>query len=127
MSEIQLSLTSSEVATILGFSIGFLWGEAFSKFDHVIKYQSKKYQGLAPLKQWFVSSLMDATHHFQYGLTIVLAVLTAPLFSEHPILKLILLYLGLGLIVSDWKDYQNILKRMGLGTKNEERKLLHQI
>ncbi len=112
MTDLQFALTATEVAVILGFSIGALWGEAFSKFDNVIKYNSKFYQGLSPIRQWLVSSLMDATHHFQYGFVLVLLVMKVPWFLDHPTVSLVLTWMGWGLIASDWKDYKNILKRL---------------
>ncbi len=108
---IEFALTSTEIAAILGFSIGLLWGEAFSRFDQNIKYVSSWYKKLAPFTQWFVSSVFDATHHFQYGLAIIL-------FTQVVVLpelaNVILSWLGWGLVVSDWKDYKNVLKRLSL-------------
>jgi hypothetical protein len=78
----------------------------------VIKYQSKFYLGLSPIRQWLLDSLLDATHHFQYGLVLVLLVMKTPWFQSHPTVSLVLTWVGWGLIVSDWKDYKNILKRL---------------
>jgi hypothetical protein len=112
MTDLQFALTATEVAVVLGFSVGFLWGEAFSKFDNAVKYKSKFYPALSPLCQWLLGSLMDATHHFQYGLALVLLVMKVPWFLSHPTISLVLTWVGWGLIVSDWKDYKNILKRL---------------
>jgi hypothetical protein len=99
------------IAAILGFSFGYLYGEAFSKFDEAVKYENIWYENLNPLLKWFIASLLDANHHFQYGL--VLMLLTY-FYSLPPLWLLILWWAGAGLVVSDWKDYQYVLKRMGL-------------
>ncbi len=99
------------IAAVLGFSFGFLYGEAFSKFDQAVKYENTWYETLNPVLKWFIASLLDANHHFQYGL--VLMLLTY-LYSLPPLWPLILWWAGAGLVVSDLKDYQYVLERMGL-------------
>ena len=99
------------IAAILGFSFGYLYGEAFSKFDQAVKYENTLYENLNSILKCFIASLLDANHHFQYGL--VLMLLTY-LYSLPPLWPLILWWAGAGLVVSDWKDYQYVLKRMGL-------------
>jgi hypothetical protein len=96
----------------LGFSVGFLWGAAFSKFEGALKYNSGFYPALSPLGQWLLGSLMDATHHCQYGLAVVLLVMKIPWFPSHPTISLVLTWMGWGLIASNWKDCKNILKRL---------------
>ena len=99
------------IAAILGFSFGFLYGEAFSKFDEAVKYENTWYETLNPLLKWFIASLIDANHHFQYGLVLMLVTY---LYALPPYWPLVLWWAGAGLVVSDWKDYQYVLKRMGL-------------
>lgn len=110
-------LNQNEICMILGFSIGFLWGEAFSSFDQKIKYSSGWFRRLSPFIQWLVASLLDATHHFQYGLALILFAME---FSTLPLMvQQLLLWVGWGLVVSDWKDYRNVLKRLGLSPEGK--------
>lgn len=102
-----------QIAALLGFSVGFLWGEAFSKFDSQIKYQSKWFKQLNPFQRWLIASVLDAMHHFQYGLALILAV---ALFGEAlpMILQVLFVWVGWGLVLSDFKDYEYVLKRFGI-------------
>jgi len=108
----EFTFTATEVATILGFSVGLLWGESFSGFDGQIKYETQWFQNLDPFTQWLVASILDATHHFQYGLAVILWVITRLTPGSTP--YTLLLWLGWGLVVSDWKDYRNVLRRLGI-------------
>ena len=99
------------IAAVLGFSFGFLYGESFSKFDQAVKYENSWYENLNPLLKWFIASLLDANHHFQCGLVLMLLIY---LYTLPPLWSMILWWAGAGLVVSDWKDYQYVLKRMGL-------------
>jgi len=116
---INVGLTLEQAAVLLGFSIGYLWGEAFSRTDQAIKYKSEWFRRQSALKQWLVSSLLDAMHHFQYGLALILVVLildnTLPVVAQ-----LLLAYAGWGLIISDWRDYENVFKRLGLITNEDD-------
>ena len=116
MSAVEFALSASEVAMVLGFSVGFLYGEAFSRFDKTVRYQTAWFKGLSGFGQWLVSSLFDANHHFQVGLVVVLATLKLPFFADHPTLNLVFFWLGWGLVVSDLRDFRNVLKRLGLGS-----------
>jgi len=116
--DFTVSLTAAQICAMLGFSVGFLWGEAFSSFDQQIKYNSEWFRRLTPFQQWFVSSLLDAFHHFQYGLALMLLALTVPCPSWLPAwFNTLVLWVGWGLVVSDWKDYRNVFKRLGLSLK----------
>ncbi|MEM3162575.1 MAG: hypothetical protein QW056_06285 [Candidatus Bathyarchaeia archaeon] len=108
-----MGLTAEQVAAVLGFSLGYLWGEAFSRTDQAIKYESEWFKRLSRFKQRLVSSFMDALHHFQYGLALILAV---QVFGEAlpVVFQLLLAYAGWGLVVSDWRDFRNVLRRLGL-------------
>ncbi len=106
--EIEMALNCT------GFSLGFLYGEAFSRFEQTIKYSTSWFKKQSAFLQWLVSSLLDANHHFQVGLAVVLVVLTSPLFANNPTWRLILLWLGWGLVASDMRDFRNILRRIGL-------------
>jgi hypothetical protein len=99
------------IVAILGFSFGFLYGEAFSKFDETMKYGSTWYETLNPILKWFLASLLDANHHFQYGLVLMLVTY---LYSLPLLWPIILWWAGAGLVVSDLKDYQYVLERIGL-------------
>ncbi len=114
----ELTLTIAEVAMSFGFSIGFLWGEAFSNVDGKIKHESDWFKSLSPVWQWFVESLLDATHHFQYGLGVILY--TMLMFPEGSVWYMVLYTLGWGLVVSDWKDYKNVLKRLTDSVNTDE-------
>ncbi|MCX8177942.1 MAG: hypothetical protein N3F10_06595 [Candidatus Bathyarchaeota archaeon] len=110
---INAGLTAEQVAAVLGFSLGYLWGEAFSRADQAVKYESEWFKHLSQFRQWLISGLLDALHHFQYGLALILAVLvmgeTLP-----AVFQLLLAYAGWGLVASDWRDFRNVLKRLGL-------------
>jgi len=119
---LQITLTAYQIATTLGFSIGFLWGEAFSGFDAAVKHGDNGYEEWPRWKKFLVDGFLDANHHFQYGLVVMLIAMLRPVIwvfdfswlNVHPTITLILLWLGFGLVSSDWKDYQNVLKRMNI-------------
>lgn len=117
MTLIEFTLTVYQVTIVLGFSLGFLLGESFSDFDKQIKHGGQKgepsdwYKKLTPFQQWLVSSLLDLLHHYQYGLAIILISET---WMTPGTWQLIIKYIGIGLVISDGKDFKNILKRMGL-------------
>mgnify|MGYP000686893289 CR=1 FL=1 len=104
-------LDALTLAQILGFSIGFLYGESFRRWDYMIKYKTRWYRRLSPWWRWFISSLLDTQHHFQYGLALMLL---TEILEWNPLVEIVLYWLGLGLVLSDWKDYRRVLKRMGL-------------
>jgi len=104
-------LSLDEIALVLGFSLGYLWGESFSQFDQAIKHRSAWFKELSPFKQWLAASTLDVFHHFQYGLALILLV-SAYGFCLDPLLHTILVWAGWGLVASDWKDYQNVIKRL---------------
>lgn len=121
---LEIALTAYQIAATLGFSIGFLWGEAFSGFDAAVKHGNNGYEEWPHWKKFLVGALLDANHHFQYGLVVMLIAMIRPniwwrfnftWLNTHPTITLILLWLGWGLVMSDWKDYQNVLKRMNIG------------
>jgi len=98
---------------ILAFSIGFLWGESFSKFDQYVKYGNGNgwFSKLSRRKQWLVERILDANHHFQYGLVLMILAY----FVTEPLLALFTYAMGFGLLVSDLKDYKYVLKRFFSG------------
>ena len=119
---LQIELTAYQIAVTLGFSVGFLWGEAFSGFDGQIKHGDNGFEDWPDWQKFIVGALLDANHHFQYGLIVMLIAMLRPdiwwifdftWLNSHPTVTLILLWLGWGLVVSDGKDYRNVLKRMG--------------
>ena len=119
---LEITLTVYQLAVTLGFSVGFLWGVAFKDFDGQVKHGGGDYEAWSSWKKFLVGAVLDANHHFQYGLVIMLIAMQRPRvwfinfawLNNHPTLTLILLWLGWGLVVSDWKDYQNVLKRLGV-------------
>jgi len=132
---LQIELTAYQIAVTLGFSIGFLWGEAFRGFDGQIKHGDNGYEDWPSWKKFLVGALLDANHHFQYGRAVMLIAMLRPdlrwiynlallnftWLNSHPTVTLILLWLGWGLVVSDWKDYQNVLKRITRKKKETEK------
>jgi len=126
--ELTIALTVYQIAVTLGFSIGFLWGEAFSGFDGEVTHGDNGFDTWPRWKKFIVGALLDANHHFQYGLVIMLIAMLRPdiwifkfsWLNVHPTINLILLWLGWGMVVSDWKDYKNVLKRMTPGQEEEE-------
>ncbi len=124
----QIELTAYQIAVTLGFSVGFLWGEAFSGFDGQVKHGDNGYEDWPSWQKFLVGALLDANHHFQYGLAVMLIAMRHPhiwifdfaWLDVHPTISLMLLWLGWGLVVSDWKDYQNVLKRLTAKKKEEK-------
>ena len=116
MSIIDFSLTAEQLVMYLGLSIGYLWGEAFSGFDGQVKYEFDWFKKFDRFTQWIITSILDVTHHFQWGLILILLVTLNDWFALHPTIGAILRWVGWGLIVSDWKDYKNVLKRFGINT-----------
>jgi hypothetical protein len=104
------------IAAVLGFSFGYLYGESFSNFDESVKYGNTWYPSLNPVLKWFIASLLDVNHHFQYGLVLMLITY---LHTLPPLWPIILWWAGAGLVVSDWKDYQFVLERMGLVSQSQ--------
>jgi len=107
----DLYMDPETLAQILGFSIGVLYGESFSELDFKVKYVSQWFKNRSLFWQWIIASILDTQHHFQYGLALML---TVQLVTLHPILALMLYYMGLGLVVSDLKDYEYVIARLGL-------------
>lgn len=124
---LEIALTAYQVAATLGFSVGFLWGEAFSGFDSEVTHGDNGFDEWPRWKRFLVGALLDANHHFQYGLAVMLIAMLRPVIwvfdfswlNAHPTMALMLLWLGWGLVVSDWKDYQNVLKRMSRNNQEE--------
>jgi len=111
----DLYMDPETLAKILGFSMGFLYGESFSELDFKVKYVSQWFKNRSQFWQWFVASLLDTQHHFQFGLALMLIV---QVIGLHPLVALLLYYAGLGLVTSDLKDYEYVLSRLGLAEKN---------
>ena len=99
---------------VLALSIGFLWGEAGSKFDYEIKYGTTKewFNSLPIVQKTLVDFILNITHHFQYGLALIY--LSQKFLTGDPLT--FIMWSGWGLVISDWKDYQQILVRLGLKT-----------
>lgn len=113
--EIALSLT--EALVYLAFSIGFLWGEAFSGFDGEVTHGENGFDAWPRWQKFLVGGFLDANHHFQIGLAMI--IIADIYVLGHPLWTLFLKWVGWGLIVSDWKDYENVLKRFGVGNGEE--------
>jgi len=110
----DLFVDPDTLARILGFSAGFLYGESFSELDFKVKYVSQWFKNRGAFTQWFVASLLDTQHHFQYGL---LFMLLAQTLGLSPIIPILVYFAGLGLVVSDLKDYEYVLARLGLSQR----------
>lgn len=109
----EITLTLTEALVYLAFSIGFLWGEAFSGFDGEITHGDNGFDAWPRWQRFLVTGFLNANHHFQLGL---MAIIYANIYLIHrPLWMLFLKWIGWGLIVSDWKDYKNVLKRFGVG------------
>ncbi len=113
----EILITATEALVDLAFSIGLLWGEAFSAFDGAIKYESDWYKQFDSVGQVVINGILDATHHFQYGLALI--AVADLYFMSRPLWALFMKWVGWGLIISDWKDYENVLKRFGVGAGEE--------
>jgi len=106
----MMDITPLFLLQVLGFGIGLLAGESFARFDYMIKHKSEWYKKLAPFWKWFVAGLLDILHHWQYGAVLILFVQLYP--NTPDAWGILLTWLGIGLIVSDWKDWEYIIKRM---------------
>ena len=92
--------------TVLCVATGFLVGENFARFDYEIQ-RTRWFKSLSPFKKWFVKSVLDACHHFQYGLLLmVLSYYVAP----YP--NMMLYCLGLGIVLSDLRDLEQVIRRL---------------
>ncbi len=113
--DISLLLSVVQIAILLGFGSGLFAGEAFAKFDGSIKYSDDTgwFKKLSKWEQALASMAMDSMHHFQIGLLMMLISKTNPWFINHTAIGIILYYYGLGLVVSDWKDFKHVLERLG--------------
>jgi len=107
--------TPQQALFIVSFSVGVLWGEAGSTFDWEVKYGKTKkwFNSLSLIQKTVVDFILNLTHHYQYGL--VLVYLSQKYLSGDPLT--FFMWAGWGLIISDWKDYQQILIRLGLEEK----------
>jgi len=111
---LDLFIDPETLARILGFSIGFLYGESFSELDFKVKYLSQWYKNRSILTQWFIASLLDSQHHFQWGLLLMLLAQTLGL---SPPMLVLIYFIGLGLVISDLKDYEYVVARLGLSRR----------
>ena len=113
----NFSFTAIQIATLLGFGSGVYAGEAFSGFDGLVKYgvngENTWFEKLSPWEQRFLSIILDMSHHFQYGLAMVLIAKINPLLIVRPVIATIISSYGWGLVASDWKDFENVLERLG--------------
>ncbi len=113
--DISLVLNAVQIAILLGFGSGLFAGEAFAKFDGSIKYSDDNgwFKNLSKLEQALASMAMDSMHHFQIGLFMMLICKVNPWFIAHTTTGILVYYYGLGLVVSDWKDFEHVLERLG--------------
>jgi hypothetical protein len=97
---------------VLGFGLGFLLGEKGYTFDGEVKYGSGKawFESLHPVLRYVVSLGMDVLHHWEYG---ILSIYLGHRFFTGD-LQVFSWYFGWGMVVSDFKDYNNILVRLGI-------------
>lgn len=98
----------------LARSLGFLLGESFSELDHKVKHLSPRYQAMSEFSKYIISCLLDFTHHFQYGL----ALMIIGHYLQGDVQTFVYNF-GWGLVISDWKDYKNVLKRFGVKVDEE--------
>ena len=103
---------------ILGFGLGYLIGNAGYNFDGEVKYGFGKewFDKQNLLVKWFVSFLLDILHHWEYGL---LSIIIGYLYLSDN-WQMFAWYFGWGFIISDLKDFNNILIRLGLKPKEPE-------
>jgi len=102
MSYIPL-LDTELLSVILGFSTGALLGNAGKNFDYNIK-KTEWFKNLNQFSKWLISMILDVTHHFQYGLILMLYALTYIDSNLHPIRFWLIYSFGFGLVVTDVKD-----------------------
>jgi len=96
-----LPLISKEFALeVLGFSLGLLFGNAFKDVDHQVQ-QTPWFKSLTPFQQWILQRILDAMHHFQYGLVLIVL---AECFLQGSLLYILVYAMGVGLVVDDLPD-----------------------
>ena len=116
----SLDITAQQVAAILGMSIGYLWGQAFMGLDGFLKYNedftgpSEFWKNLKPWEKFLYGAFLDTQHHFQYGLILLLFAKINAWLAVREIARILVLYIGSGMIVSDWKNFEHVLERMNL-------------
>jgi len=102
MSYIPL-LDSELLSVVLGFSTGVAFGNAGKNLDQTIK-NTQWFKNRSGFVKWLISFLLDVTHHFQYGLALMLYALVYIDPIQHPIRFWLLYSFGFGLVVTDIKD-----------------------
>jgi len=119
-------LSTPMLAEILGFALGFLFGQAFKCFDENVKYGAWRnwFKEQVSVTQTFVSCFLDILHHFEYGIIIMLLVNISVFVPEalpsflsflvglNMVWKVLLYAFGVGLVASDLQDYQQVLRRL---------------
>ena len=90
------------LAVVLGFGTGIALGNAGKNFDRMVQ-ETEWFSKLSTFYKWLVKTLLDVTHHFQYGLILMLY---ARIYLEttHPTLFWIVYSLGFGVVVADIQD-----------------------
>jgi len=102
MTPVYIPLLDVElVAVILGFATGIAMGNAGKNFDYEFQ-QSEWFQGKSKFHQYIVKIILNSTHHFQYGLILMLYALKY--LEQGTIIFWVLYSLGFGLVVTDIKD-----------------------
>jgi len=100
---------------VLGFGLGYLIGNAGYSFDGEVKYGfgKKWFNKQNAFVRYLVGFILDVFHHWQYGLVSI--IIGYKYLSGDA--QLLAWYFGWGFIVSDMKDFENILIRLGLKEK----------
>jgi len=102
-------LETELLAVVLGFGTGVALGNGGKDFDRMVQ-ETEWFKKLSKFKKWLVKMLLDLTHHFQYGLILMLYA-RIYLESTHPTLFWIVYSLGFGLVVTDIKDVPRRFRR----------------
>jgi len=106
---------------ILAFSVTFLYGESFYNLDGEMQ-ETDWFKKLNRIQQYLLKCFMDVNHHFQYGLVLIILGWLVPtnglvvlnFTMSQSIAQTLLWWGGAGFVSSDFKDFENILKRLGL-------------
>lgn len=98
------------LSVILGFSTGVAFGNAGKNFDNEVQ-NTQWFKNRNRLVKWFLKFLMDVTHHFQYGLILMLYAMVYIDMELHPVRFWLVYSFGFGLVVTDIKDIPRRFRR----------------
>lgn len=91
------------LAVILGFSTGVCMGNAGKNFDNLVQ-NTQWFKNRSAVSKFLIKFILNVTHHFQYGLILMLYAKCKIDPNVHPVIYWTIYSLGFGLVVTDIKD-----------------------